>query len=119
MEDYDKNIESAYLQYCDVNNLYGWAILQKLPVNNFHWLKDTYQFNENFIRNYNGESDEGYLLEIDTKYLEKLHEIHNHLPFLPGRMKLEKIEKLVGYMHDKITYVLFIRNLKFKFKRFF
>ena len=36
MEDYDKNIESAYLQYCDVNNLYGWAILQKLPVNNFH-----------------------------------------------------------------------------------
>ena len=35
MKDYDKNKESSYLQYLDVNNLYGWAMLQKLPVNNF------------------------------------------------------------------------------------
>ena len=35
MRDYDKNIESSFLQYCDANNLYGWAMSQKLPVNNF------------------------------------------------------------------------------------
>ena len=35
MKDYDKNKESSYLKYWDVNNLYGWAMLQKLPVNNF------------------------------------------------------------------------------------
>ena len=35
MKDYDKNKESSYLQYWSVNNLYGWAMSQKLPVNNF------------------------------------------------------------------------------------
>ena len=70
MKDYDKNKESSYLQYQDRNNLYGWAISQKLPVNNFKWIKDTSQFNEDFIKNYDQESDEGYFLEIDVQYLE-------------------------------------------------
>ena len=50
MKDYDKNKESSYLQYRDVNNLYGWAMSQKLPVNNFEFIKDTSQFNEDFIK---------------------------------------------------------------------
>ena len=41
MKDYGKNIESSYLQYWDVNNLYGWEMSQKLPVNNFQWIEDT------------------------------------------------------------------------------
>ena len=53
MKDYNKNKESSYLQYWDVNNLNVWVMLQKLPVNNFEWIKDTSQFNENFIKNYN------------------------------------------------------------------
>ena len=44
--------------------------------------------NEDFIKHYNEESDEGYFLEIDVHYLEKLHEVHNDLPFLPERMKI-------------------------------
>ena len=35
MKDYDNNKESSYLKYWDVNNLYGWTMLQKLPVNKF------------------------------------------------------------------------------------
>ena len=43
---------------------------QTLPVNNFEWIEDTSQFNEDFIKDYNEESQEGYFLEIDVKYLE-------------------------------------------------
>ena len=49
MKDYDKNKESSYLKYCDVNNLYGWAMSQKPLVNKFKWIKDSSQFNEDFI----------------------------------------------------------------------
>ena len=46
MKDYHKNKESSYLKYSDVNNLYGWTMLQKLPVHNFERKKDTFQFNK-------------------------------------------------------------------------
>ena len=46
---------------------------QKLPVNNFEWMEDTSQFNEDFIKNYNEENDEGYFLEVDAQYPYKLH----------------------------------------------
>ena len=35
MKDYDKNKESSYLKYCDVNNLRGWVMSQKLPLDGF------------------------------------------------------------------------------------
>ena len=44
---------------------------QKLPVNNFEWIKDTFQFNEDFIKNYNLESDKEYFLKVDVQYLKK------------------------------------------------
>ena len=53
MKYYDQNKESSYIQYWDVNNLYGCAMLQKLPVNDFEWIKNTSQFNEDFITKYN------------------------------------------------------------------
>ena len=86
MKDYDKNKESSYLKYGAVNNLYGWAMSQMLPVNNFKWTEDTSKFNENFIKNYN-EQSEGYFLEVDVKYPEKLHALHNNLLLLSERMK--------------------------------
>ena len=90
MKDYDKNKESLYLQYWDVNNLYGWAMFQILPVYNFEWIEDTSQFNIDFIKNSNGGSDEGYFLEVDVQYLEKVHEPHKDLPILPEKIKIEK-----------------------------
>ena len=44
-------------------------MLQKLPVNNFEWIENTSQFNEDFIKIYNEESDEGYFLEVDVQYI--------------------------------------------------
>ena len=56
-KNYDKNKESSYFKYWDINILYDRATLQKLPVNNFEWIEETSQYNENVIKNYNKESD--------------------------------------------------------------
>ena len=85
---------------------------QKLLVNKFEWIGNTSQFNEDFIKNYNKESDEKYFLEVDVQYPEKLHEAHNDLPFLPERIKIEKSGKLVTNLDDKTEYVIHVRNLK-------
>ena len=58
------NEELPYVQYLDVNNLYGWTMSKKVAVNNdFEWIKDTSQFNEDFIKNCNEKSDEGNFLD--------------------------------------------------------
>ena len=49
---------------------------------------------------------------IDVQYAENLHELHNDLSFLPERMKIEKVEKLVANLHNKTEYIIHIRNLK-------
>ena len=71
-------------------------MLQKLPVNQFEWSEDTSQFNEDFIKKYNEESNEGYFLKVDVQCLEKLNKLYNDLPFLPERMKLKKVEKFLA-----------------------
>ena len=95
MKNYNKNEESSYIQYSDANNLYGWVMSQKLPVNNFKWVKDTPRINEEFIKNYNENSKKGHILEVDVKYPKKLHDLHSDLPFLPRRMIIDKCKKLV------------------------
>ena len=70
MKDFDRNKESSYILYWNENNLYSWAMLQKLPVNNFEWVKDISQFNEDVIKNCNEESDKGYFLEVDVQYIK-------------------------------------------------
>ena len=71
IKDYDKNKESSCLKYWDVNTLHAWAMSQKLPVNKFKWIEDNSKFNDDFIKNYNEESDEGYFIEVDIQYPEK------------------------------------------------
>ena len=112
MENYDKNEESSYIQYLDANNLYGWAMSQKLPVSNFKWIEDTSRINEEFIKNYNENNKKGYILEVDVKYPKKLHHSHSDLLFLPKRMKINKCKKLVCNLHNKKKYVVHIKSLK-------
>ena len=50
MKNYDKNKKLSYPQYWDVNNLYGWSMPQKLSVNNFEWIEDASEFNEDFVK---------------------------------------------------------------------
>ena len=83
-----------YIEYLDTNNLYGWAMPQKLPVNGFKWIAKSSRFNEIFMKNYNENSDKGYFLEVDVDYPKKLFDLHKDLPFLPERKKVNKVENL-------------------------
>ena len=69
MKDYDKSKELSYLEYWDVNNLYGQAMSQKLPANDFKWVKDISDFNDSLLKGYNKESGEGFL-EVDIQSQE-------------------------------------------------
>ena len=113
MKNYDEKIEPSYLTYIDANNLYGWAMSQKLLANDFIWYNDYLSdFNEEFVKNYNENSDERYFLEVDIEYPKTLWRSHKELPFLPERKKQEKVEKLVFTIEDKEKYVIHIRALK-------
>ena len=104
-------IELSDIQYLDANNLHGWAMTQKFPVDGFKW-KKMLKFNDDFIKNYDQDSDKGYILEEDVKYPKTLHDLHSDLPFLPGRKKIDKCGKLVCNLYDKNNYVVHIRCLK-------
>ena len=90
MKDYDENKERSCLNYLDVNNLYGWAMPQKLPVNNFEWIEETSQFNEDFIQK--------TMMKKVKKYI-----------FLKLMFNMQK-----NYMNFMVTYHFYVkeRNLK-------
>ena len=100
--------------YLDANNLYGWAMSQKLPINGFKWVEKSRlsRFNEMFIKNYDENSDKGYFFEVDIDYPKKLFNVHKDLPFLTERKKVNKVEKLIFSIEDKENYVMHIKVLK-------
>ena len=93
MKNYDKNIESSYLMYLDVNNLYGWAMSQKLPVDGFKWIKNLCELNEDFIKSYDENNDKGHIIKADVKYPKSLFNLHSDLQFLTEREKIKKCKK--------------------------
>ena len=115
MQNYNNNEELSYIQYLDANNLYGWAISKKLPVNGFKWLdtsETSNEINEDFIKSYNENDTKGYILEVDVKYPKRLHELHSDLPFLSARMEVNKCKKLVCNLFNKKKCVAHINTLK-------
>ena len=104
---FDLKAESNYLQYLDVNNLYGWAMSQPLPTGRFRWVS----IKSNEIEELAARSDKGYLLEVDVKYLKDLHGQHNNLIFMREKMKIGGVEKLVPNLHHKRNYIIHIQAL--------
>ena len=127
MKKYDNNEESSYIQYLDANNLYGWAMSKKLPINGCKWFDNDktaeHVINEEFIKNYNENDKKVYILEKDVKYPKKLRDLHSDLSVLPERIEINKCKKIVCNLYDKKKYVVHINSLKqalnhgLKFKR--
>ena len=96
----------------DANNLYGYAMSKKLPVDGFEWVEYLSTIDEDFIKNSDEDSDVGYLIEVNVEYPKELHILHSDLPFLPERMEVNKCKKLICNLNDKINYVDHIISLK-------
>ena len=82
-------------------------MLNKLPVNGFEWGEDISEFDKSFIKSF---------LELDAKHSEKLHHLRNDRSFLPQKMKIEKVEKLVANVQDKKEYLIYIKRIKTSIK---
>ena len=114
LENYDKNKELSYLKQCDVNNLYRCAMSSNLPANDLKWFGDTSEFDENFKKIIMKK----VMKDISLKLISNTQKIYitftmiYNLPFLPERIKMQKVKKLVANLHDKTEYIIHIRNLK-------
>ena len=81
---------------------------QPLPTGGVRWVDVSLDEIDELV----SHKDHGYLLEVDVAYPRELHDYHNDLPFMYGRMKINGVEKLVPNLYYKKRYVIHIRALK-------
>ena len=131
MKSYNEDAPSKYIMYLDANNLYGWAMSQRLPTGGFRWLPKK-QLNKLELSKYKSESPKGIILEVDLEYPEKLHDGHNNYPLAPEKLlvtdnmlspyckKIKErfnissgiVSKLMTNLNRKVKYVVHYRNLQ-------
>lgn len=116
MEEYDSKEKSSFLMYLDANNLYGYAMMQSLPICGFKWHEDHDEFNTDKILELDDDADVGYIFEVDLDYPAELHDMHNDYPFCAEKMQVpgakSKIKKLLLTLNNKRNYVIHYRMLK-------
>lgn len=111
MKDFNPDKPTTFIQYLDVNNLYGWAMSQRLPAHGFKWLKGLTVSKTIEILNQK-MSNHGYIFEIDLEYPKKLWISHNDCPLAQEKLKIDNTEKLDGNFYTKGNYVLHCFNPK-------
>ena len=129
MKDYDPKKPSKFISYLDMSNLYGWAMSSYLSYGEFKSSKNVDGFDVNSISE---KSPIGYILEVDLKYPDELHVLHNDYPLAPEQfaipydmlsdyckkiadeygIKIGDFEKLITNLGDKTNYMLHYRNLQ-------
>ena len=128
---YSEASKNDHILYLDMNNLYGCAICQYLPISNFKWVKNIDKIKQKLMNTKNNSSS-GYVIEIDLEYPKKLHDIHNDYPLAPEKINIPKewlskyrlkiasvhnittgtVKKLVPNSMNKNNYVIHYRNLQ-------
>ena len=108
MKDFDESKPSSFIQYLDANNLYGWAMSQKLPTHGFKWIDVDKSKVLKLLEKKN--ANRGFIFEVDLDYPESLWDSHNDYPLAPE--KLKGIDKRICSFHPKKHYVLHYKNLK-------
>ena len=110
MKNFDKTKPSSFIQYLNANNLYGWAMSQKLPTHGFKWI----DVNKSKVLKLLEKKDtnQGFIFEVDLDYPGTLWYLHNDYPLAPEKLKVDKIDKLICSFLLKRHYVLHYKNLK-------
>ncbi|XP_031619421.1 uncharacterized protein LOC116338364, partial [Contarinia nasturtii] len=97
INDYDATKESKYIMYLDANNLYGYSMMEYLPLNGFKWT-NVKKFNDvNTILNIPHDSTTGYVFEVDLEYPQHLHDQHKDYPLCAERLILKKNHRAVKF----------------------
>ena len=124
MKFYNPEDRKTYIIYLDANNLYGWAMIQRLPYGGFRWVEPKYYAEK--------EEGIGYIYEVDLEYPEELHHLHNDYPLTPEKLCVRddmlsdycrdikykfkisngRVHKLIPTLNDKERYVLHEKNLE-------
>lgn len=115
MIDHDTTKDSSYIIYLDANNLYGWSMMQSLPLDSFKWA-NPYEFNCENILSIADDGEIGYIFEVDLFYPQYLHDYHKDYPLCSEHrtIPLTKNEKkLLLSLYHKQNYVLHYKMLKF------
>lgn len=114
LSDFDPNKKSTFLAFLDANNLYGYSMMQHLPISNFVWCHE--EFDVEKILNIADDSSIGYIFEVTLLYPESLHEKHKFYPLCSEKRNVpgtKNMRKLLLTLHDKENYVIHYKMLKF------
>ena len=106
-EEFDPSQPSYVLIYVNGNTFYGWVMGQKLSTDGFRWMEPS-ELHSDRISQLAQDAGKGYLLEVDVSYPGDLHDSCNDLPFMPERMVINGVTKLVPNLYDKEKYVTHI-----------
>ena len=131
LDDYDDKLPNSYIIYLDANNLYGYAMIRKLPYGGFEWVNNV---DVNYVKNFDSNGEDGIFVKCDIQYPEELHDLHNEYPLAPESRVItkeelspyqvnqivihkekhnDKIKKLVPNLYHKKEYVCHIKNLQY------
>ncbi|KAJ4445491.1 hypothetical protein ANN_07299 [Periplaneta americana] len=112
-DNFDDSKSPSAIYYVDANNLYGFAMSQKLPYGGFAWLTDE-EIHHFDLQAVNDDSEIGYVLEVDIEYPNHLFEKHRDLPFCAEFAKPPdgKHKKLLTTLHSKQNYVAHYKLLQ-------
>ena len=109
MKDYDKNKESPYVNYWDVNNLYSWEMSQNVPTFNFAWVEDILQFTEVFMKNFDEKKSKSLFLA----YGYVLH-IRDLKQALKHGIRLKKFHRVISFNQDECLKLYIEMNNKLR-----
>ena len=110
MKDFDETKPSTFVQYLDANNLYGWAMSQKVPTHGFKGIDVDKSSVLKLLEK--KDTNQGFIFEVDLEYPSSLWKSHNDYPLAPERIKIDKVDKLICSFLPKKNYVLHYKNLK-------